>query len=464
MKKTAVLAALLAVLLSVPVFAAASAPWGTYQGYHVVRVVVNGKVVSSDVPAVNLNGRTMVPLRAISDALGVQVQWDDATKTAIIGEGTASVPLVKVFADDTLQSRLPEIQENADTLYQKVSDDLNLAAKPPLETHVFSSRAGYKTYLTAELGDSKDTQQLGDFSCGVASDDVGTVILASEDECGDYRLILAHEFSHRMLASTGVTFPAWFDEGLAQQEEIRAVYSGDNDPFANRLRGANLEAVLKQSRAGTLQGFAKTNEQVLDTLDSYPAEQQGQVAVAFLLEHGDIGGIRQFIGSAVEDGVDAAFQAAYGLPMANVEQYLMFNLSNANSYHPKGVRVQLNLTGAGQVVAFSEGMTDSTGRSYKDAQVTVDLPDGQNPLYSLAGGGGEWTLTGPLEGQAVIYIVPDSLTFHDKTVDWEAIVLTHGVGMYYWSNSEVHYTDGTAEDVPGTTLPDGSVLVSVDSY
>lgn len=84
MKKSAILGALLAVLLTVPVFAAGSAKWGTYSGYNVVKVMVNGKEVSADVPAVNLNGRTMVPLRAVTEAFGAKVDWDQDTYTASV--------------------------------------------------------------------------------------------------------------------------------------------------------------------------------------------------------------------------------------------------------------------------------------------------------------------------------------------------------------------------------------------
>ena len=39
-------------------------------------MVVNGNNVSLDVPAQLINGRTMVPLRAISEATGMEVRWD----------------------------------------------------------------------------------------------------------------------------------------------------------------------------------------------------------------------------------------------------------------------------------------------------------------------------------------------------------------------------------------------------
>jgi len=43
---------------------------------------VNGEPISLDVPAREVNGRTLVPLRAISDAMGVDVFWDGDTQTA----------------------------------------------------------------------------------------------------------------------------------------------------------------------------------------------------------------------------------------------------------------------------------------------------------------------------------------------------------------------------------------------
>lgn len=52
-----------------------------------VTIMVNGKVVPSDSPVFIEQGRTMVPLRFISEALGLKVNWDGKTRTAIVGEG-----------------------------------------------------------------------------------------------------------------------------------------------------------------------------------------------------------------------------------------------------------------------------------------------------------------------------------------------------------------------------------------
>lgn len=44
----------------------------------------NGEGVTLDVPAMIMNGRTLVPARAIAEAYGVGVEWDAATRTVIL--------------------------------------------------------------------------------------------------------------------------------------------------------------------------------------------------------------------------------------------------------------------------------------------------------------------------------------------------------------------------------------------
>ncbi len=46
--------------------------------------IVNGETKTLDVPAQLMNDRTMIPLRAVGEALGCSVEWDDVSKTASI--------------------------------------------------------------------------------------------------------------------------------------------------------------------------------------------------------------------------------------------------------------------------------------------------------------------------------------------------------------------------------------------
>ena len=46
-----------------------------------IKVSVNGKKLKFDQPPVLENGRTLVPLRAIFEALGAEISWDRETQT-----------------------------------------------------------------------------------------------------------------------------------------------------------------------------------------------------------------------------------------------------------------------------------------------------------------------------------------------------------------------------------------------
>ncbi len=48
-----------------------------------ITVILNGKKLEFDVEPIIINGRTMVPMRVIFEALGAKVNWDDAAQSAI---------------------------------------------------------------------------------------------------------------------------------------------------------------------------------------------------------------------------------------------------------------------------------------------------------------------------------------------------------------------------------------------
>jgi len=70
-------------LLGLPLIASAQAP----------TVFLDGKQLSFDVPPTLDNGRTLVPLRGIFEALGVEVQWDGATQTVTATKGNTTIKL-----------------------------------------------------------------------------------------------------------------------------------------------------------------------------------------------------------------------------------------------------------------------------------------------------------------------------------------------------------------------------------
>ena len=51
-------------------------------GQSEIKVLLDGTAIEFDQPPVIISDRTMVPVRAIYEALGAEVSWDAATRTA----------------------------------------------------------------------------------------------------------------------------------------------------------------------------------------------------------------------------------------------------------------------------------------------------------------------------------------------------------------------------------------------
>lgn len=58
-----------------------------------VKILIDGEELTCDVPPVIIDGRTLVPLRAIFEALGAEVDWDEATQTVTALKGDITIIL-----------------------------------------------------------------------------------------------------------------------------------------------------------------------------------------------------------------------------------------------------------------------------------------------------------------------------------------------------------------------------------
>jgi len=63
----------------------------TTMGATTINIQVDGKTLSFDQPPIIENGRTLVPLRGIFEALGAEVTWNDLTKTAFATKGNTLI-------------------------------------------------------------------------------------------------------------------------------------------------------------------------------------------------------------------------------------------------------------------------------------------------------------------------------------------------------------------------------------
>ena len=89
MKRKVLLLAIALMLVATGVVSAA-ANWGKFEGYNIVKLVINGKeVVPKDTPPVILKGRTMVPLSMLEQA-GLSAKWDSDTYTVNVASSQST--------------------------------------------------------------------------------------------------------------------------------------------------------------------------------------------------------------------------------------------------------------------------------------------------------------------------------------------------------------------------------------
>lgn len=160
-------------IVVVAILVIASSAWAAqtmYQGFPVVNVVVDGKPLVTDVPAVNLNGRTVLPLRAVAELVGMDVKWDQSSSTATLTSRisldrtreletentTLKRDLISAKADlenarldlAALQKQLKEAQAELTKLKQPQTAATTPTPTPPAsEPTAFKSVAELKTYL-----------------------------------------------------------------------------------------------------------------------------------------------------------------------------------------------------------------------------------------------------------------------------------------------------------------------------
>ena len=78
-----------------------------------VRVIQDGRIMAFDVPAQIVNGRMLVPLRAIFEELGALVQWDASTKTVTARSGEVTVSLTIGDTSPTVNGQVVAIEQPA---------------------------------------------------------------------------------------------------------------------------------------------------------------------------------------------------------------------------------------------------------------------------------------------------------------------------------------------------------------
>lgn len=100
MKKRLLICSLIAVL-AFTIIATATAINGTFKDFPVVNILVNGKRIQTEVPAVNFYGKTVLPVRDIAERFNAIVEWDENTWTVDL----INFHIDMIFAKDIAKDR-----------------------------------------------------------------------------------------------------------------------------------------------------------------------------------------------------------------------------------------------------------------------------------------------------------------------------------------------------------------------
>lgn len=95
-----------------------------------MKLVVNGQEIKPDVPPQIINGRTMVPVRWVAEALGADVQWDETSRTVRIAMRQTSGTGAEVSTTDRRiimleKALIPKSPEEAATVWAQGVQDRN---------------------------------------------------------------------------------------------------------------------------------------------------------------------------------------------------------------------------------------------------------------------------------------------------------------------------------------------------
>jgi len=134
-----------------------------------IKVIVNGNtVVFPDVqPFTDVNGRTFVPVRFVSEELGCKVEWHSSTSTVTITRGRINVELVIGKKEITVLG----VKKTMDTAAQILNGRTLVPARFVAEA--FGCDVGWNsTTRTVTITDpGKDVYKVGGFAIGIEKDD-----------------------------------------------------------------------------------------------------------------------------------------------------------------------------------------------------------------------------------------------------------------------------------------------------
>lgn len=241
-----------------------------------VKVSVDGKLLEFDVPPTIIEGRTLVPVRAIFEALGFTVNWNGETRTVIGKKGNLIIelPVDNKFArkgNKQIELDVPASIINGRTLvpvrfiaesigakvdWDSTTRTVIITSSPKLAVHFIDVGQGdsifidYGDYdILIDAGDNDQGQVVADYLKSLGTDDIEIMVATHihADHIGGLDDVLAAFDVEKIIDSgelhTTKTYEDYLTAVKNEKEEIGAEFIADKDMQFDLGNGAIFKVI-----------------------------------------------------------------------------------------------------------------------------------------------------------------------------------------------------------------------------
>ncbi|MDI3257713.1 MAG: stalk domain-containing protein [Kyrpidia sp.] len=483
----------------------------------------NGAAIPLDAPAVLVRDRTMIPVRAVAEALGEKVVWDPVhwavsiitppspgasqpgtsgpgsdggqnagprdggsdgpvppqpsiptTGSTITETGTSGSPAPTPGAPIDVQSAEPAVsaaQVNrvrallADAgIYDRLRLDIPGDWLRPVYVHLVATRDGFSQALSAAGLSPSQVETFSSATSGAAfGNDIYLPLYVVADDA-QIANVLAHELTHVYLDQNGLgdQIPVWFNEGLAWHEGMAAQARFQPRVVWEGWRQRIESAMVDSRRKGLLGPLSAITEDLILNAPKYNPEWQGYVALE-RLTRGRWEAVRSYL-TEVKNGrpESEAFLRVFGLSQSALNDQVNRWLDSRAGLRDSGVTLVLEVRPgfSGNIGVLPRGTdTWSKTRVTPGTYRVTVAPDGT--IGGLNGAKVFYTSAGADPNTMFIGIQPDS-TGPSTQGQEGGFAISYAYGQYFYQNA----WSRTIGDVPTFSQADavlGVRLVDVQT-
>lgn len=451
-------------LVSVGASQVAYSSSGSYRGFPTVQLYADGAKVAADVPPIVVDGRTLVPIRAVSEALGKRVWWHPELRAVYVGKA----PIIA--GQGVPPDAIDEAQEASLKAWDAVESYFGESGEHPF-VFLHSNEQEWYERLLADGQPEALAKKVVRYAVGSA----GAYVDLLWPKASKLELVCAHEFGHVALRRSGLSkgMPRWFEEGLVEYAARELAGYSPDSPRGGFLWASDREEVLSKAKEGTLEPLAKSPGEWAALLGEYPVHAQSLLAFDLLVRRSVQGSAKLYLSYRASGKEHAeAFVAAFGSDPASFEREFLAYLKDEATKKQAGVRVKLQLPErfSGSLCVFPPGGRQSDAwRVEGGSAVEVMLkPNGLVDTNLTARLSTRYRLTGgePAEDLLLFLVPKEGLIAKEGEKRLKDLCAVFRCTSYdwYWSHNVAFWEDGSSDingEDPG--YPVGLRLLEVNS-